>query len=263
MRFALVNNERVDAAPDLKGLCPGCSHPVIAKCGTRRIWHWAHRAERMCDRWWEPETDWHRCWKNNFPISWQENIKFDAQTNEKHIADVCNEHGLVLEFQHSHLKPEERLAREKFYNNLIWVVDGNRLKRDYSRFQKAWPDFRRLNKNGFFRVYFPDECFPASWLNSLVPVIFDFQSKDPDTAPDILRDTLWCLLPGRAENCAVVVGIGRNDFITTASSRAELLPFKEIINAVAMSMQPQRSAPMTMPPLRPQGYYRRRRHTRL
>lgn len=60
MRFALVDNERADAAQDLKGVCPGCSQPVIAKCGTRKIWHWAHRAVKMCDQWWEPETDWHK-----------------------------------------------------------------------------------------------------------------------------------------------------------------------------------------------------------
>jgi len=33
MRFALINDNRVEAQPQLKGLCPCCSNPVIAKCG--------------------------------------------------------------------------------------------------------------------------------------------------------------------------------------------------------------------------------------
>lgn len=262
MRFALINNERVDAAPDLKGLCPGCLHPVIAKCGTRRIWHWAHRAERICDKWWEPETDWHRSWKNNFPTARQEVIRFDPQTGEKHIADVCTEHGLVIEFQHSHLKPEERSARESFYQNMVWIVDGTRLKRDYPRFQKAWPTFTRLNRNGFFCIHFPDECFPTDWLGSTVPVIFDFQGVEPSDPPDILRNTLWCLLPGRAGGYSVVVGISRNDFVTTVSSRAELLPAHQIVNAVAKNMEAQRTVQTQMPLLRPRYPRRRRRYAR-
>lgn len=260
MRFALVNNERVDAAPDLKGLCPGCSHPVVAKCGTRRIWHWAHKAERMCDRWWEPETDWHRNWKNNFSATWQEIIKFDPKTNEKHIADVFTEHGLVIEFQHSHLKPEERMDREKFYQNMIWVVDGTRLKRDYPHFQKAWPSFLRLNKSGFFCLNFPEECFPSDWLGSAVPVIFDFQGIEQNEQPDILRNTLWCLLPGRAGRYSVVVGIARQDLVKTVCSRAELLPIKQIMEAVTSNMQPQqRMVQMPFPLLQPRYNYRRRR----
>lgn len=261
LRFALVNNERVDAAPELKGLCPGCSQPVVAKCGTRRIWHWAHRAERICDRWWEPETEWHRAWKNNFANEWQESIRFDQQTGEKHIADVYTEHGLVIEFQHSHLKPEERAARERFYQNMVWVVDGTRLKRDYPRFQKGWDNFRQLNKAGFFCVHFPDECFPADWLNSSVPVIFDFQGVAPIDPPDRIRDTLWCLLPGRAENCSVVVGIFRGDFVTTVAARAQLLPAKEIVDGVAQNIRQQREAERVRM-MSPPRYTQRRRYRR-
>src|SRR5690606_28600162 len=127
------------------------------------------------------------------------------------------------------------------------------------RFQKAWPTFMRLNRNGFFCIHFPDECFPADWLGSTVPVIFDFQSIEPSDQPeDILRNTLWCLLPGLAGRYCVVVGISRNDFVTTVSGRAELLPAKEIVNAVAKNMEAQRTVQTQMPLLRP-GYNPRRR----
>ena len=48
----------------------------------------------------------------------------------RHVADSKTETGLVVEFQHSHLSTVERREREAFYDNLIWIVDGTRLKRD-------------------------------------------------------------------------------------------------------------------------------------
>lgn len=86
MRFALVNNNRTEAQPKLSGLCYCCSKPVMAKCGKQKIWHWAHKSKTDCDNWWEPETEWHRTWKNNYPADWQELFSFDKNTGEKHIA---------------------------------------------------------------------------------------------------------------------------------------------------------------------------------
>jgi len=122
MRFALIDNQHVEALPKLHGLCPICSQLVIAKCGDKKVWHWAHRSIASCDSWWESETEWHRNWKNNYPVDWQETVLFDQQTGEKHIADVQTIHKLVIESQHSAIKHEERISREKFYKNMIWVV---------------------------------------------------------------------------------------------------------------------------------------------
>ncbi|WP_419788916.1 competence protein CoiA family protein [Mucilaginibacter sp. E4BP6] len=44
-----MNDEKVEAKPGLKGLCPGCWQPVIAKCGTERIHHWSHVSTKACD----------------------------------------------------------------------------------------------------------------------------------------------------------------------------------------------------------------------
>lgn len=89
MRFAIIDNNRVEAKPELKeGLCPLCAKPVVAKCGKQRIHHWAHHNNKACDSWKEPETEWHRSWKNNFPVEWQEICLSDEKTGEKHIADI-------------------------------------------------------------------------------------------------------------------------------------------------------------------------------
>src|SRR5262249_50195279 len=97
-----------------------------------RVHHWAHQGTRTCDRWWEPETEWHRAWKNQFPKECQEKIH-QSETGEKHIADVKTESGGILEFQRSHLHQDERKARENFYPKMVWVVDAGHLYSVHSR----------------------------------------------------------------------------------------------------------------------------------
>lgn len=220
MHFALINNQRVEAQPQLQALCSYCSQPVISKCGTCKVWHWAHRSKVNCDNWWEPETEWHRNWKNNYPVECQEISLFDKETGEKHIADVLTVHNLTIEFQHSHIDPLERTSREKFYKNMVWVVDGTRLKKDYPRFLKG-------KKNGFentifyntenpkiFRVDLIDWCFPSAWLGSAVPVIFDFRGDGTMDDPEGIRSSLYCLFP-QVGKYARVAEISRKAFINS------------------------------------------------
>jgi hypothetical protein len=137
---------------------------------------------------------------------------------------VKTDQGFVIEFQHSHLEPQERLAREAFYQNMVWVVDGTRLKRDYPRFLEGRKNFMNGYKKGFFLVHFPEECFPIGWIDSSVMVIFDFQGTLPNDPQDGMRNVLWGLLPGRAKGRAVMIGISRQDFVMTAMKQPQLLP---------------------------------------
>ncbi|MCA6063582.1 competence protein CoiA [Thalassolituus marinus] len=110
MKYAIVNNEKIEATKGGKGSCPSCASELIAKCGELKVNHWSHKGSRNCDPWWENETEWHRSWKDYFPKEWQEVVHFD-NSGEKHIADVKTKNGWVLEFQHSFLNPEERQSR--------------------------------------------------------------------------------------------------------------------------------------------------------
>lgn len=222
MLIALVNNQRTVATPKLKGLCPGCQEPVTAKCGTQRAWHWAHVYKKECDSWSE-ETEWHRFWKGHFPLDWQEIILYETQSGEKHIADVRTKHGLVMEFQHSPLDPQERVKREAFYKNMIWVVDAAHRKNDYKRFVKGFPQFLSTHKKGMYLVTFPEESFPANWVQSSKPVFFDFRGIAPSDPPDNGRELLWCLLPGRVEGCAVLIAFNRGNIVNEATEHSDLV----------------------------------------
>jgi len=176
MKFALVKGERREAQKGLSGKCPGCGDAMIAKCGEERVPHWAHRGTRTCDHWWEPETEWHRAWKNQFPEDWQEKIHWSGD-GEKHIADVKTESGVVVEFQHSHLRRDERVSREKFYQNMIWVVDAVRRKRDTAQFSALVDQATILNREPkIVSVPWKEEsALLRDWEASDAPVYFDFR----------------------------------------------------------------------------------------
>ncbi len=234
MKFALVNGDKTEARTGLQGSCVYCQSDTIAKCGQVRIWHWAHKSKVSCDPWWENETEWHREWKNHFPKEWQEYIHTDSATGEKHIADIKTANGLVIEFQHSAIKSNDIKSREAFYKNMVWVVDGTRLKKDYPRFCKGMNGRKPFFK-GFFLSAFPGECFPASWLASSAPVYFDFQGD----SPDMQRSALWCLFPV-VEGHAVIAGVPREQFIEFSSTAPHLLFAHELLSFIPEYLQSQR-----------------------
>lgn len=123
MQLALVDDQRVEAFPGGRGVCPICGAETIAKCGPRIIHHWAHHRLRDCDPWWENETVWHREWKNKFPLLCRE-VSHVAEDGEIHRADVKTPTGIVIEIQHSAMTDAERISREEFYENLVWIIDG-------------------------------------------------------------------------------------------------------------------------------------------
>ena len=174
MRFAIVNNNKIEAKPKLKGLCPHCESEMIAKCGRVKVWHWAHKGNPPCDPWWESETEWHREWKNHFPVEWQEILHADPITGEKHIADVKNPFGLVIEFQHSSLKPDERLSREEFYKEMIWIVDGKRGELDESYFNMGLNGPIQESPLAYQIEWWGQSRLLHNWGESKVNVYLDF-----------------------------------------------------------------------------------------
>jgi len=174
MKYAYSQNERILATPKAQGICICCGSEMIAKCGNQKIWHWAHKNRRQCDTWWENETEWHRNWKDKFPKEWQEVVHF-SDDGEKHIADVKTRNGFVIEFQHSAISPSEMASREQFYTNMIWIVDGTRLLKDLERFTsfEHWQSYQSDRYDHANR-----RALPKRWINSSVPVFFDFGIDD-------------------------------------------------------------------------------------
>lgn len=229
MKYALVNNIKSETKSGLKGVCTVCMQSVIPKCGNNRIHHWAHSRNSDCDSWWEPETPWHRNWKNKFPVEWQEHIFQDQQTGEKHIADVFAKNQLVIECQHSHISPVEIESRESFYKKMVWIVDGNRLKRDLKKFIKGKENFKIVDKGIFFLQY-PEDYLPNSWLYNKVPVILDFRNSIDEENSDQKINLLYCIFPIRIQNKCIITEFSENAFIKSVLEDSWLSRSEKLIN---------------------------------
>ena len=221
MKFALLNGERQEPQPNLSANCIGCGGLVVSRCGEVRLWHWAHKAIRNCDSWWEGETEWHRSWKDQYPTEWQE-VVHQSESGEKHIADIRTQNGWVIEFQHSYINPDERRSREEFYKKLIWIVDGKRRSRDADRFFQVLGDGDGPNRSWpELRMPFPEGALFRDWISSDAPVFFDFGG-----------DLLWLLFPQSYELWAYVLPISRSEFIEMHQqvNATEMNQFDSLLN---------------------------------
>lgn len=219
MKYALVNNTKTEATKGVKGFFPICGSELVAKLGEIKIHHWAHKGNRKCDHQWENETEWHRLWKSNFPVDWQEVVHID-ENNEKHIADVKTIDGWSIEFQHSPIKPEERYSRNNFYKKIVWVVDGLRREKDKSKFHKVLEEGATIFSDNFNFHFteFPEESrIIREWINSKVPVFFDFNES-----------SLWFLFPLNTSKVAYFVQVIRNLFIESLINHE----FDSLINII-------------------------------
>jgi len=248
MKLALVNGQRQEAQPNLSGKCPACDHPMVAKCGEFKLWHWAHQGRLFCDPWWENETEWHRGWKGQFPVDWQEIVHY-AEDRERHIADVKTDRGWILEFQHSYITPEERRSREAFYPKLVWVVDGTRRKRDRAQLIRAWEEGVPFGGNSLVRKAFSDNCgLLREWAGSNAPIFFDLGEME----------RLWWLCAKSTNGSAYVHPFSRAQFIewhrNTATGAAR--QFDEFVSdmlpkLIADYESRPRAQPLRWDPLQP------------
>lgn len=235
MKLALVDGIEVEATKGAKGLCRSCGSELIAKCGEDRVDHWAHKGKRNCDSWGENETEWHRSWKNNFPREWQEVIHTDEVSGEKHVADVKTASDWVLEFQHSHIQPEERRARNAFYPKLVWVVDGTKRQRDRPKFYRILEEFSLRSDDPRFKcILGPEDCaLIKDWHESNALVFFDFQDED-----DANQSILWFLFPRITTDEAYLWPIPRRKFIEMHNNNK----FDELVETIISPFMEKRIA---------------------
>lgn len=183
MEIALnETKQRIEAVPRTEAICPGCFGPVISKCGEIKIWHWAHVTGQDCDRWSEPESLWHKQWKDKYPIEEREVVM------GCHRADIKTKR-LVVELQSDTLSTQEIQEREIFYGKMIWLLRGD-------NFQKNL-DFREKDGYVSFRWKHPRQ----SWFKAKCPIfidmapMYDYLYRDDGSCCDMVdvpnREVFW------------------------------------------------------------------------
>lgn len=239
MKFAIISGTKEEATKGATASCQFCGSELIAKCGEIKIHHWAHKSKRNCDPWWENEGEWHRAWKNEFPIKWQEVIHHD-DNGEKHIADIKTGTDWVVEFQHSYLKPEERRSRNAFYKKLVWVVDGSKRKTDKKQFAKILKEesIKIIDNPPTIKVRFPEECrLFNEWGNSNSLVFFDF-TGDKETDNSLL----WLLYPHMQSGNIYLSYISKSGFIELSNDYGFEKLVEEVITPMHKEILPMYEA---------------------
>jgi competence protein CoiA len=232
MQYATINGERREAERGLTGTCPICEISVRPRCGRIRVAHWYHPPGHFDHRW-EPETEWHRKWKNSFPKEWQE-VCHRAGNGERHLADVKAPHGQVLEFQHSPISEEERSSREMIYGNMFWVVDGLKLKNDRQRFFDALR-FRKVVHESPLTFIVPTarSMLLHKWENSQKIVFFDFGELDEPSDPVRFKaSVLWGSFPAPQKGGAILRPILRAKFLDSMTKNSPLVGVEGNVKAV-------------------------------
>lgn len=213
MKYAILNGERREASRELKGTCPVCELSVTPRCGRFRVHHWSHPPGTVDHRW-EPETEWHRRWKDLFPKECQE-VCHRAENGERHLADVKTAHGQVLEFQHSAISEAERTSREAVYGLMCWVVNGLRLKNDRAKFVETLRLGVVVQENPLTIVVpTASSMLLRKWENSQKLVVFDFGELEEPTDPVKFGvPVLWTARPGQETGQTVLMPIYRARFV--------------------------------------------------
>jgi len=130
--------------------CPACRKPVILKDGEIRITHFAHKKKGDCTHG-SDMSEWHIRMQKYFPKENREVPFVDETTGEVHIADIYDEEsGIVIEFQHSPISPEEFRSRTHFHINngrrIVWIFDESKiLKGKYDCHGKLQP--KKVTRN--------------------------------------------------------------------------------------------------------------------
>lgn len=142
--------------------CKCCDTSMIGKKGTINRHHFAHKTKEDCDSWLQYKTEWHLFWQNLFNKEKQEVVM--VKDEKKHIADIVSNER-VIEVQHSNISLENVQARELFYRNIIWLLDGNnctyelcdmvdyhddKITYTFAKIRKAWIQF--MTKESYVNV---------------------------------------------------------------------------------------------------------------
>jgi competence protein CoiA len=183
MLWALYEGSLSLAYPKQVGECPTCAHEVIAKCGSKVVWHWAHRSRKDCDSWSEPESVWHAAWKSRFEKT---EVTF-ANEDKAHRADAVTPCGVVLEFQHSAISSEEISERESFYGNMVWVVDATQA----FEAKRIGLDMITPNYSGWEYVKFHWKRRRTSFDDARRPVFLDLGFGFSDLEKPFYKPSAW------------------------------------------------------------------------
>jgi len=109
----------------------------------------------------------------NLKLNGIENGKISFINNEVHRADVYTNQGITIEFQNSPISIDELKSREKFYSQMIWIVNGLKFKEKF-KLTTGIPDPESPLLNNYdFGIYTPLIFFRKGDINENKEIAVD------------------------------------------------------------------------------------------
>lgn len=164
--------------------CPACKGVVHLKLGMNRRWHFAHQNHSTCNTFFERETPYHLQGKKDL-YKWLKSKGVEVAL-EVYLPLIRQRPDLLfrykntlyaLEYQCAPIEPQLLQKRTSGYEQMdivpIWILGGNRLKRDASHIFSLksfeWHTMRQNVSNDYMLMYYcPDEK-KVAYLHQLTP----------------------------------------------------------------------------------------------
>ena len=226
MLKAYVNERLVFASKSgERGICPLCGTEMVARVGSERVPHWAHKIKSECDPWYEQESKWHFDLYKQFDVLISKKIQLTDQSvqfgelydkkGEKHYVNVLAKNR-VVQFRNTPISLDLRAAYERFFDNLTWIVqisNKNKVKKFGKSFGESLYSTKKLghdqivNSRQIYWLFDKGNVLPKVWAESSVPLVLDF-SEDVDVEDDQktnLAHSFWLVIPHEYERLSMVL----------------------------------------------------------
>lgn len=233
MFFEWIGEERRQPiASGERTTCRLCGGQLTGVISLERQPHWRHMSSKDCDAWGESEGPWHLAWKERFPMETREVPLVDAETGERHRADVFlssgggSNRGVTLELQHSPISDDMVRLRESFYGargQMVWLVHLHDDGAFHGKTFRFGLNGRRAHVDKQGRTYYAGRWYSGStafigkWKASQAHVIFDCEGSLYYLAT-MSGHTPWAM--SMAKNEFAVRPISQDEFIAGLNSYA-------------------------------------------
>lgn len=97
---------------------------------------------------------------------------------------------------------------------MTWVIDA---AKGYNKFIRNKKHLKETDIPNIYQTDYPEQFFPKAWINSEVPVIFDFLGLDQVESKLLPKYKLYCLFPNYGGTYRIAE-INRSSFIKSIHS---------------------------------------------
>ncbi len=202
-----------DGSKNTAAWCPCCGKPMVARVGTERRPHWAHKSAERCDEWWEVESEWHIEWRKRFLDAAKPNVKIEVEhvlekDGSRHFSDVRIDDRLSIILRRARMDDAMKSERLSFFGDLIWLVQAK--NSEYNRLIRQLNEFELHTAVGLKDCNIcvnADKSFFSSWKNARCLVVFDFRLASGSDS-----EKLRVVVPGSGLSRNIVC-LGVDDFV--------------------------------------------------